>query len=318
MTVWMYSHCMERYRGRGALSNPPPRYLGERTEGVDDGWYREELPDSIATQVRPEPARSIITRNDSPDISFEQSINPYRGCEHGCPYCLAADTPILMADGSLRPIEQIRPGDAIYGTERQGWYRRYVRTRVLAHWSVIKPAYRVTLGDGTEIVAGGDHRFLTERGWKFVAAARPGQPARPALTTANKLMGTGAFAKVVTQDEDYRRGYLCGMIRGDGTIGEYAYPRAEGGSLSRRQTHFRLALCDEPALERDLITWPASSEAAPRHCMRASSQAFSTPRAATTTGPSVFPTRIPRSSGGSVTPSGSSASGTASSTPTVL
>ena len=99
---------MERYRGRGALSNPPPRYLEGRTEGVDDGWYRGELPDSIATQVRPEPARSIITRNDSPDIAFEQSINPYRGCEHGCPYCVAGDTPILMADGTPRPIAQLR------------------------------------------------------------------------------------------------------------------------------------------------------------------------------------------------------------------
>lgn len=246
----MYSRDMERYRGRGALSNPPPRFLDARTEDVDDGWYREELPDSIATQVRPEPARSIITRNDSPDISFEQSINPYRGCEHGCPYCLGGDTPILMADSSLRPLAQIRAGDAIYGTERQGWYRRYVRTRVLAHWSVIKPAYRIYLEDGSEIDAGGDHRFLTERGWKFVTGAAPGQPARAALTTTNKLMGTGAFTRGVPQDEDYRRGYLCGMIRGDGLIGEYAYARREGGPLSRRQTHFRLALCDEPALER--------------------------------------------------------------------
>ncbi|HWG76238.1 MAG TPA: PA0069 family radical SAM protein [Steroidobacteraceae bacterium] len=241
---------MERYRGRGALSNPPPRYLEGRTEGVDDGWYRDELPDSIATQVRPEPARSIITRNDSPDIPFEQSINPYRGCEHGCPYCVAGDTPILMADGTPRPIAQLQPGDAIYGTERQGWYRRYVRTRVLAHWSVIKPAYRIELEDGTQIVAGGDHRFLTERGWKFVAAAAPGRGLRPTLTTANKLMGTGAFSQALAQDDDYRRGYLSGLIRGDGLIADHAYPRADGGPLSRRQTQFRLALCDEPALER--------------------------------------------------------------------
>lgn len=87
---------MERYRGRGALSNPPPRYLGGRTEAVDDGWYQEELPESIATEVRPEPARTIISRNDSPDIPFEQSINPYRGCEHGCPYCYARPSHAYM------------------------------------------------------------------------------------------------------------------------------------------------------------------------------------------------------------------------------
>ncbi|MFI4905198.1 MAG: radical SAM protein, partial [Steroidobacterales bacterium] len=158
---------------------------------MDDGWYRDELPDSIATQVRPEPARSIITRNDSPDIPFEQSINPYRGCEHGCIYCLSGDTPILLADGTTRPLAEIRTGDAIYGTVRQGCYRRYVKTRVLAHWSVIKPAHRITLEDGTVLVAGADHRFLTERGWKFVTGTQSGAARRPHLTTGNKLMGTG-------------------------------------------------------------------------------------------------------------------------------
>lgn len=78
-----------RLSGRGALSNPQPRYLRNGSERVDDGWYQEETPESIATTVRPEQARSIITRNDSPDILFDQSINPYRGCEHGCGYCYA-------------------------------------------------------------------------------------------------------------------------------------------------------------------------------------------------------------------------------------
>ncbi len=242
---------MERYRGRGALSNPPPRYLSERGEAVDDGWYQEELPDSIATEVRPEPARTIISRNDSPDIPFEQSINPYRGCEHGCPYCIGGDTPILMADGTLRPMSQIRAGDALYGTRRDGWYRRYVTTTVLAHWSVIKPAHRITLEDGTALVAAADHRFLTQRGWKFVTGASRGATARPHLTVNNKLMGTGAFAAGPDHDADYRRGYLCGLIRGDGLFREYAYVR-EGlnADLFYRNYHFRLALCDEPAWHR--------------------------------------------------------------------
>ncbi|HEX9140467.1 MAG TPA: PA0069 family radical SAM protein [Steroidobacteraceae bacterium] len=86
----MYSIPMEHpYRGRGALSNPDSRFLRHQTEPLDDGWYQEALSDSIATEVRPEPARTVITRNDSPDIPFEQSINPYRGCEHGCIYCYA-------------------------------------------------------------------------------------------------------------------------------------------------------------------------------------------------------------------------------------
>src|SRR5688572_764548 len=76
--------------GRGAVSNPAGRFEPTRSEVVDDGWgtIDEELP-PLETTVQPEPARSIITRNQSPDICFDQSINPYRGCEHGCIYCYA-------------------------------------------------------------------------------------------------------------------------------------------------------------------------------------------------------------------------------------
>lgn len=87
---------MTALKGRGALENPAPRYLQRGTETVDDGWYQDELPDSIATELRPEAARSVITRNDSPDIPFEQSINPYRGCEHGCIYCYARPSHAYM------------------------------------------------------------------------------------------------------------------------------------------------------------------------------------------------------------------------------
>jgi DNA repair photolyase len=212
----MYSHAMSSYKGRGALGNPQPRFLRTGIESVDDGWYREEMPASIATQVRPEPARSIISRNDSPDIPFEQSINPYRGCEHGCIYCISGDTPILMADGSTRPLDELRPGDRIYGTAREGRYRRYVQTQVLANWSVIKPAYRLTLADGTELITGGDHRFLTERGWSFVTEAEAPAARRPHLTTNSTLMGIGALAKPPQQDADYRAGYLFGVTRGHG------------------------------------------------------------------------------------------------------
>jgi DNA repair photolyase len=76
-------------KGRGALSNPPGRFDLTKLEEVDDGWYLEESPDSIATTLEPERSRSVITTNDSPDVPFEQSINPYRGCSHGCSYCFA-------------------------------------------------------------------------------------------------------------------------------------------------------------------------------------------------------------------------------------
>lgn len=239
--------------GRGAVSNPAGRFESTRTEAVDDGWgsLDEELP-PLATVVQPEPARSIISRNDSPDISFDQSINPYRGCEHGCVYCLDGATRILLADGSTRPLSEIGVGDEIYGTEKRGHSRRYVRTRVLAHWRTRKPAYRVRLVDGTELVASGDHRFLTERGWKFVAKGERAVQ-RPYLTVNNTLMGFGATA-ALQQPQDasaYRRGYLCGIIRGDGHLGVYRYARA--GRANGNQHQFRLAMVDGEALERTAL-----------------------------------------------------------------
>src|ERR1700730_10941880 len=165
----------QAFTGRGALSNPPGLFNLQTLEAVDHGWYLEEAPDSIATTLEPERARTVISHNDSPDIPFEQSINPYRGCSHACIYCSSGDTPILMADGRTRPISELRVGDQIYGTKRVGWYRRYVKSRVLAHWSTIKPAFRTTLEDGTTLVTSGDHRFLTERGWKFVTGTEQGR-----------------------------------------------------------------------------------------------------------------------------------------------
>ena len=75
--------------GHGALSNPAGRFETRRTEAWDDGWYQEQVPDSVPLELMPDRARSVISRNDSPDIPFEQSINPYRGCGNACIYCYA-------------------------------------------------------------------------------------------------------------------------------------------------------------------------------------------------------------------------------------
>jgi DNA repair photolyase len=82
----------ERRRGRGTLSNASGRYEPLEREAFDDGWEGLGRLEALATEVHVEAARSIITTNQSPDISFDQSINPYRGCEHGCVYCYARPT----------------------------------------------------------------------------------------------------------------------------------------------------------------------------------------------------------------------------------
>src|ERR1043166_5425919 len=86
----------ERRRGRGTGSNASGRYEPTARIAFDDGWQSiEELP-AFETTVTEEKARKIITRNDSPDIGFDRSINPYRGCEHGCVYCFARPTHSYM------------------------------------------------------------------------------------------------------------------------------------------------------------------------------------------------------------------------------
>lgn len=76
-------------RGRGALSNTTGRFEAKARHAFDDGWESLGDLDVFKTDVQEDATRSIITRNDSPDISFDRSINPYRGCEHGCIYCYA-------------------------------------------------------------------------------------------------------------------------------------------------------------------------------------------------------------------------------------
>jgi DNA repair photolyase len=192
-------------------------------------------------------ARSIINAvPPQSQMPFRYTINCYRGCSHACAYCAAGDTPILMGDGSTKPMAEVRAGDQVYGTVRRGVYRRYVITEVLDHWSTVRPAYRTTLEDGTQLITSGDHRFLTDRGWKYVTGTGCGDGQRPHLTVNNRMPGTGRFAAGPDHGPDYRRGYLCGMIRGDGSIGTYAF-----GPERRQVTHrFRLALVDHEGLAR--------------------------------------------------------------------
>ncbi|MFI4878463.1 MAG: radical SAM protein, partial [Steroidobacterales bacterium] len=83
---------LRSHKGRGAASNPEGRFESVRHQAEDDGWQSALLDEDAPrprTEVTEERARSVISRNDSPDIAFSQAINPYRGCEHGCIYCFA-------------------------------------------------------------------------------------------------------------------------------------------------------------------------------------------------------------------------------------
>ena len=82
----------QSFKGRGALSNPHVRFEANSVEKADDGWYQEDDTAALPEVVLPDRAKSVIATNNSPDVGFDQSINPYRGCSHGCVYCFARPT----------------------------------------------------------------------------------------------------------------------------------------------------------------------------------------------------------------------------------
>lgn len=128
-----------RRRGRGALSNQSSRFDDHKRSDFDDGWETLADVDAVRTTVHPDRARTIIARNDSPDISFDQSINPYRGCEHGCIYCYARPTHCYLGHSAGLDFES-----QLYAKQNAGG----LLEKELAH-----PAYQpkaIALGSNTD------------------------------------------------------------------------------------------------------------------------------------------------------------------------
>jgi DNA repair photolyase len=251
-----------------------------RLPGVGDGTVVRtfDAPEAMGINFHEVRARSALNHVPGGSYGFNWTINPYRGCTHACVFCLDGDTPIHLAGGGTKRLAEVQVGDEVYGTERRGTYRRYVPTQVLAHWSTRKEAYRIVLEDGTELIASGDHRFLTDRGWKYVTGAECGRSRRPFLTLNNKLMGMGALGPGGEDNAEYRRGYLCGIIRGDGHVGsdDQALTRTRdyladvgvktdtfqflvGNERHRSMTAIRTSARDNVNRIRELIRWPDST-----------------------------------------------------------
>jgi DNA repair photolyase len=115
-------------KGRGATANPAGRFESRQVASVDDGWWQEIEARAPATVVRAEIAKSIIARNESPDIPFEQSINPYRGCEHGCIYCFARPTHayVNLSPGLDFETQLFYKANAVSLLDAELRHRRYV------------------------------------------------------------------------------------------------------------------------------------------------------------------------------------------------
>lgn len=233
-------------RARGTESNPQSRFEKLR---YDASLASEPAPLELGEEPEPDPrtvllrdpTRSIIARNESPDVGFEASVNPYRGCEHACSYCLAPETPVLHADMTWSPIGQIQTGDVLLGFEEHpapGLFRRLRHARVEAVWWSRKPALRIAT-KSADVVATAEHRWLQWRNfrWWRTDRLRPGRSLR-------------RLPQVPTEpiDADYRVGYLAGLTLGDGTF-RYE-PGWRSDKLGFPAAYWRIALIDREPLDR--------------------------------------------------------------------
>jgi DNA repair photolyase len=155
-------------RPRGSRSNPPNRFESLRyvASAEERAAEAERNPE---TRLLSDPSRTIVATNQSPDVGFDASVNPYRGCEHACAYCLAPETPVLHSDLVWRPIGELRVGDELVGFDeypRRGGTRRLRAARVQRAWVSRRPTLRIVT-EKTDVTTTAEHRWLAGDGrWR--------------------------------------------------------------------------------------------------------------------------------------------------------
>jgi DNA repair photolyase len=225
--------------GRGTNANLPNRF--ERLHVAPDPEEAAEEAAGRETIVYRDPSRSVLTRNNSPDVGFEWSVNPYRGCEHGCVYCLAPDTPILYEDFTWRPLGEVRTGDRLVGfdeTPEPGRVRKLRPAEVQAVWWSRRRTLRLVT-ERAQVLATPEHLWLQARDFRWSRTDR--------LTPGRRLRHLPQW-ETAPFDDPYRVGYLTGLTIGDGTF------RYEPGWRSDRlgfpAAYWRIALRDPGPLRR--------------------------------------------------------------------
>jgi DNA repair photolyase len=159
-----------------------------------------DVPEALDTRFYEIRARSALNRvPEASRMPFRWTINPYRGCSHACVYCLGGQTLILLADGRERALHDLRPGDRVVGTAFSGSQRVYAEGVVRDVWKTVKPAYRLVFGDGSDLVASGDHRLLSQSGWRYVLPADARLTPR-SIRAGDALLGPGRGAAPIGED----------------------------------------------------------------------------------------------------------------------
>jgi DNA repair photolyase len=228
------------------VSNPLSRFATQAIE-YDPG----EGPPPAQVTLLEDHSRSILSHNDSPDLGFRWSANPYRGCLHACAYCASPDTEVLLDDRSTRPIVDLVPGDAVVGTTVVDGMRRYVTTRVLDHWMTRKPAFRVALTSGPELVTSGDHRLLAADGWRYVA-----REAAATLSIDDTILGARVGTRV-TAIEPVGEQMLYDITTG---TGDFIANGVISHNCYARPTHEYLDMAAGTDFDTKIVVKPKAAE----------------------------------------------------------
>jgi DNA repair photolyase len=200
----------------------------------------------MITEIWNKPA--VIAENHFKFKSLSNwSYNNAVGCNHACRFCVSGDTLIQLADGQTIPIRLVNVGDRILTVDQTT--KRICEATVTAKAKTFKPAYKIFTSGGSDVVCSDDHRWLTTRGWKFTTGDEQGKLRRAHLTDKSLIYTIGSSVDPFVVNDDYRRGYLSGIIRGDGVLGTYEY-KARKGIGKEKQSHFRLFMRDKEPVSR--------------------------------------------------------------------
>jgi DNA repair photolyase len=225
-------------KGRGTDAAPPNRYERMHVELQHDD--DNPPPEKVPTVYYRDASRTVLAENHSPDVPFRWSLNPYRGCEHGCSYCLGPDTPIFHADMTWRPIGDAQVGDVLLAFDEfpiPGATRKLRRAVVEDVWWSKRPTRRLVT-NSADITTTADHRWLQFRSFRW---------SRTEQLFSGRLLRHLPMMATEPDDDDYRCGYLAGLSLGDGT---FRHPQWRSDKLGFPPSYWRIALVDDEPLER--------------------------------------------------------------------
>lgn len=173
----------------------------------------------------------------------DSNINIYSGCSNDCVYCVDQNIEILMADLTEKPIKNIKIGDLIIGIKwNEKNHPKFIKSQVLNKWNIIKKAIKIELEDNKYLICSKNHRWYSNRGWKYTVGSMGGKNQRPYLTINNSLPFLRSKNQTNLEETiDYKKGYLSGMIKGDAHLKKH-------NTKTGYSYQFRLALIDDEPL----------------------------------------------------------------------